>query len=161
MSKTKKPALFTATEVVDLENGRKDVRCDWFVIQRKRPLFGTNGLLQPNFRGIVEDPDSSECRQAATELFTRAEAKAFIKSARSLELDVKIVPATLPIPHGRKSFFTLLDESGAAISSCCMTTPAMSWISPSPATSRRSPKRYLLRWKRGGSCTGPTTGAGA
>ena len=106
--------LFEVTEVVDFSAGRKNVRCHWFVILRKRPLFGPNGSLQSDYLGvIVAGAHDQDCEFAAEECFTADEAKAFAEFARTcLHIRVKIEPAKLPISNDRKSFEALLAERG-------------------------------------------------
>jgi hypothetical protein len=106
--------LFEVTEVVDLSAGRKNVHCHWFVILRKRPLFGPNGSLQPDYLGVVAaGAHDQDCEFVAEEFFTADEAKAFAELARTrLHIRVKIEPAKLPISNDSKSFQVLLAERG-------------------------------------------------
>lgn len=106
--------LFEVTEVVDLSAGRKNVHCHWFVILRKRPLFGPNGSLQPDYLGVIAaGAHDQDCEFAAEEFFTADEAKAFAELARTrLHIRVKIEPAKLPISNDSKSFEALLAERG-------------------------------------------------
>ena len=72
-------------ETVDLDS-RKDVLCTWFVISRKRPLFGPSGSLGLGYAQVIDDygsGETKECRAAVEELFTESEALTFVKFART------------------------------------------------------------------------------
>ena len=100
--------LFEVLEAADLEIvGRENVRCHWFVIQRKRPLFGPNGSLQPDYRGVISAGGHAD---VAEEFFTFDEATTFAEIARTrLDFHVTIEPVKLPIANSRKSFGALLE----------------------------------------------------
>jgi hypothetical protein len=79
-------------ETVDLDS-RKDVLCTWFVISRKRSLFGPSGSLGVGYAQVIDDYRSARTR---------------------LNASTTIEPVELPIPNGSKSLEAQFNERGTA-----------------------------------------------
>ena len=107
--------LFEVTEVVDFSAGRKNVRCHWFVIERKRPLFGPNSSLAVLLPGRDRGGRSrSGFRVLRPRNFLPQTRLRLSLSSHALACTStsEIKPAKLPISNDRKSFEALLAERG-------------------------------------------------
>jgi hypothetical protein len=96
--------LFHVYSDVNHHRGYKNVRFQWFVHKREKPLFGKDGLLGIEYRDVIEDYDTTSMRyyaeDAVEELFTEDEAKAFVEFVKTLGDETATVESVkLPMPN--------------------------------------------------------------
>jgi hypothetical protein len=98
--------LFRVTSRVANMHGYKNVTVNWFVAERQRQLFGTDGWLGIPYQDVIagyrpDDEDKLYRESAVEEFFTDEEAKTFVEFVRTHRDDASalIEPAALPIKH--------------------------------------------------------------